>query len=81
MHLLQKEFMEKILYQFVRGEIYISYETMKKKMVKSTFNSSKVNEVVDNNSNRYRSMIMKAMRMNQSYASECSIIKAMLGFR
>ena len=50
-------------------------------MVKSTFNYSKVNEVVDDNSNRYRSMIMNAMRMNQDYTGECSIIKAMLGFR
>jgi len=33
-----------------------------------------VYEVVDNNSDHYRSMVMSAMRMNQDNASECSII-------
>jgi hypothetical protein len=33
-----------------------------------------VHRVVDDNNNRYRSMIINVMRTNQSDASECSII-------
>jgi len=33
-----------------------------------------VHEVVDDNINRYRSMVMNAMRMNEGYVGECSII-------
>jgi hypothetical protein len=47
---------------------------MVKKMIGSTSSSSNKHEVVDNNSNHYRSMIIDAMRMNQGDAKECSII-------
>jgi hypothetical protein len=43
-------------------------------MVKSTFSSINVHEVVDDTSNRYRSMVIDTMRMNQDNACECSII-------
>jgi predicted transcriptional regulator len=43
-------------------------------MVGSNSSSRNVYEVVDDNSNPYRSMIMDVMRMNQGYAGECSII-------
>ena len=43
-------------------------------MVKSTFSSINVHEVVDDTSNRYRSMVIDTMRMNQGNAYECSII-------
>jgi hypothetical protein len=33
-----------------------------------------VHGVVDDNSNPYRNMVMNAMRMNKSYASQCPII-------
>jgi hypothetical protein len=32
-----------------------------------------VHDVVDDNSNPYRNMIIDALRMNQGYASECFI--------
>jgi len=43
-------------------------------MVRSTSSSSNMHEVVDDNSNPYRNMIMDAMRMNQGYTSQCSIV-------
>jgi len=33
-----------------------------------------VHGVVDDNSNPYRNMVIDAMRMNQGYAGECSIV-------
>jgi len=47
---------------------------MVERMISSTSNSRNVHEVVDDNNNPYRSMVMNAMRMNQVYASECSIV-------
>jgi hypothetical protein len=47
---------------------------MVERMIGSTSSSSNVHEVVDDNNNIYRSMVMDAMRMNQGYESECSII-------
>jgi hypothetical protein len=47
---------------------------MVERMTRSTSNSNNVHEVVDDNINRYRSMIMNAMRMNEGYVGECSII-------
>jgi len=46
---------------------------MVEKMVGTTSNSSNVHDVVDDNSNLYRNMIIDALRMNQGYASECFI--------
>jgi hypothetical protein len=74
MHLLQKEFIKKYLCWFAYGEPYVRYKTVVEMMVMSTFSFSNVYEVVDDNSNHYRSMVMSAMRMNQGNASECSII-------
>jgi len=47
---------------------------MVERMTRSTSNSNNVHEVVDDNINRYRSMVMNAMRMNEGYVGECSII-------
>ena len=47
---------------------------MVKRMVRSNSSSRNVYEVVDDNNNPYRSMVMDVMRMNQGYAGECSII-------
>jgi len=33
-------------------------------MIKSTFSSINMREIVDDNSNRYRSMVIDTMRMN-----------------
>jgi len=74
MHLLQKKIMEKYLCWFTHGEPYVTYEIIVKMMVGSNSSSRNVYEVVDDNSNPYRSMIMDVMRMNQGYAGKCSII-------
>jgi hypothetical protein len=41
---------------------------------KSTSSSSNVHEVVDDNHNSYRNMVMDVMRMNHSYTDKFSII-------
>ena len=47
---------------------------MVERMVGSTSNFSNVHEVLDNNGNPYRNMIMDTMRMNQGHTSQCPII-------
>jgi hypothetical protein len=47
---------------------------MVERMVDSTFSSSNMHVVLVDNSNPYSNMVMEAMRMNQDYAGECSII-------
>ena len=74
MHLLQKEFMEKYLCWFAYGEPYFPYETLVKMMVGSTSSFSNVHEVVDVNSNPYQNMVTDAMRINEGYVGECSIV-------
>jgi len=70
----KKKFLEKYLCWFAHVELYVPYKIMVERMVGSTFSSSNVNEIVNDNNNRYRSMIMDAMRMNQGNACECSIV-------
>jgi hypothetical protein len=43
-------------------------------MVGSTSSSNNVYEIVDDNINHYRNMIMDVMRMNHGYASQCPIV-------
>jgi len=43
-------------------------------MVGSTSSSSNVHEVVDDNNNPYRNMVMDAMKINQYYADQCPIV-------
>jgi hypothetical protein len=66
--------MERYLCWFAHGEPYVPHETIVERMVESTSSSSNVHEVVDDNSNPYRNMVMDAMRMNQGYIGQCSII-------
>jgi hypothetical protein len=47
---------------------------MVKRTVGSNFNYSNVHRVVDDNNNPYRNMVINVMRMNQGYASKCSIV-------
>jgi hypothetical protein len=56
MNLLQKEFVEKYLYWFVHEKPYVPYDTIVERMIGSTFSSSNVHEVVDDNSNPYRNI-------------------------
>jgi len=46
--------------------------TMLDMIVSSTSSSSNIHEIVDDNSNYYRSMVMDAMRMNHDYLCEGS---------
>jgi hypothetical protein len=55
-----KRFMKRYLCWFA----YVPHETMVKRMVESTSSSNNVHEVIDDNSNPYRNMVMEAMRMN-----------------
>jgi hypothetical protein len=66
--------MEKYLCWFAPRESYATYKTMIKRMVGLTSSSSNMHEIIDDNNNRYMSMIMDAMRMNQSYANACLIV-------
>jgi hypothetical protein len=66
--------MEKYLCWFTLVKSYVLYETIVEKMAKSISSSNNVYEVVDDNNNHCKSMMMDAMRMNQDYADECSIM-------
>ena len=68
MYLLQKEFIEKYLCWFAHGEPCVPYETMVERTVWSTCSSSNVQGVVNDNSNRYRSMVVDAMRIFQYFS-------------
>ena len=66
--------MKRYLCWFAYGEPYVPYETIVERIVRSTSNSSNVYEVVDDNSNPYRNMIIDAMRMNQGYVDQYPVI-------
>jgi hypothetical protein len=44
---------------------------MIERMVGSTSSASNVHGVIDDNNNLYRTMVMDAMRMNQSNVDQC----------
>ena len=66
--------MKKYLCWFAHEEQYVPYKAMMERIVKSTSISNNMHRVIDDNSNRYRSIIMDAMRINQGDVGECSII-------
>jgi hypothetical protein len=47
---------------------------MIEKMVGSTSSSSNVHEIVDDNNNSYKNMVMDAMKVNQGYVGQCPIV-------
>ena len=55
--------MEKYLYWFAHRKPYIPYKTMVKK-IGSTYSSSNMHVIVDDNGYSYRSMVMDAIIMN-----------------
>ena len=61
MHLVQKGLMEKYMCWFAQGEPYVSHKTIMKRMIGSTSSSSNMHEVVDDNSNSYRNMVMNVI--------------------
>ena len=60
MHLLQKKFIERYMCWFAHEESYVPHETIVEMMVGSTFSSNNVHEVVDDNSNPYKNMVIYA---------------------
>jgi hypothetical protein len=75
MHLLSKGFMEDYLCWYAHRELFVPNESMVERVVGSTSSASNVHEVVNDNSNPYRNIVMDAMRMNQGNVSECPIIE------
>ena len=75
MHLLHKGLMEDYLCWYAYGELFVSNESMVGRMGGSNFIASKVHEVIDDNSNPYKNMVMDAMKMNQGNVSQCPIIE------
>jgi hypothetical protein len=59
---------------FIHREPYIPHETMVERISGSTFSSSNMHEVIDENSNLYRNIIIDVMGMNQSYVGQCLIV-------
>jgi hypothetical protein len=73
-YLLQKRLMEKYLCWYAHGKPYAPHNTMIEMIVRSTYSSSNVHGVVDDNSNPYRNMVLNAMRMNHGHAGQCPFI-------
>jgi hypothetical protein len=74
MYLLQKIFIEQYLCWYTHEKSYVPHETMIERMVGSTSSASNVHEVVNDNSNHCRTMVMDAMRINQDHTDQCPII-------
>ena len=72
--ILQKGFMEQYMCCYSYREPYVPHETMIEMMIGSTSSASNLHEVVDDNSNPYRTMVMDTMRMNQGHVSQYSIV-------
>jgi hypothetical protein len=72
MHLLRKGFVEKYLCWFAYEEPYIPYKTMLERIVGSTSTFRNINEVVDDNCSRYRSMMIDTIKINYGYSGESS---------
>jgi len=75
MHLLHKGFIEDYLCWYAYKELFVRYESMIGRIVGSTSSASNMHEVVNDNNNPYRNMVMDAMRMNQDNVSQCPIIE------
>ena len=58
---------------FAHKEPYVPCKIMVERMVASTSSSNNMHGVRDYNSNRYRSIVMDAIRMNQSDASNVQL--------
>jgi hypothetical protein len=75
MHLLSKGFMEDYLCWYAHRELFVPNESMVERVVGSTSSASNVHEVVNDNSNPYKNIVIDAMRMNQGNVSECPIVE------
>jgi hypothetical protein len=70
MCLLKIKYVEMYLRWFAHGEPYVPYNTILERIVSSTSSSSNIHEVVNYNNNRYKSMMIDAMRINCGYSSK-----------
>jgi hypothetical protein len=59
---------------YAHGELYVFYDTMVERMVGSTSSVNIAHEVVNDNSNSYRNIIIDTMRMNKGHVDQCPII-------
>jgi len=66
--------MKKYLYWYGHRELYVPHDTMVERIIGSTSNSNNMHEVVDDNSNPYRNIVMDTMKMYQSYVVQCPIV-------
>jgi hypothetical protein len=69
----KKRFVEKYLCWFAHREPCVRYETILERVVGSTSTSSNIHEVIDDNNNHYRSMVMDAMRINYGYSGKVHV--------
>jgi len=60
---------------YAHRELFVSNENMVGRMGRLNSSASNVHEVIDDNRNPYKNMVMDAMRMNQGNASQCPIIE------
>ena len=67
--------MEDYLCWYAHGELFVSNESMVERVVGLTSSASNVHEVVNDNSNPYKNIVMDAMRMNEGNVSDCPIIE------
>jgi len=72
MCLLKIRYVEKYLCWFAHEKPYVPYKIILERIVSSTSSSNNIHEVVNDNNNRYKSMVMDAMRINCGYLSEGS---------
>jgi hypothetical protein len=75
MNLLTKGFMEDYLCWYAHGELFVPKKSMIERVVGSISSASNVHEVVNDNSNPYRNMVIEAMRMNQGNVGQCPIVE------
>jgi hypothetical protein len=67
--------MKDYLCWYVHGELFVRNESVVERMVGSTSSASNVHEVINDNNNPYKNMVMYVMRMNQGNASQCPLIE------
>jgi len=67
--------MKDYLCWYTHGELFVPNESIVETVVGSTSNASNVHEVVNDNNNPYRNMVMNAMKMNEGNVSQCPIVE------
>ena len=67
--------MKDYLCWYAHGELFVPNESMVERVIGLTSSASNVDEVVNDNSNPYRNMVIDAMRMNQCNVIQCPIIE------